>query len=320
MLAPETILQDRYRVVRPLGRGGMGAVYEAVDKRLSRTVALKETLGETAALRRAFEREAHLLANLRHPALPNVIDHFDEGTGLFLVMEFIPGDDLGAALETNNRPFPADEVLRWADQLLDALEYLHTHEPPVLHRDIKPANLKLAARGQIILLDFGLAKGTTGEMAQTAGRSVLGYTPSYSSLEQIQGTGTDPRSDLYSLGATLYHLLTAAKPPDALARATAVVNGQPDPLVPAHEVNRQVTVATSHVITRAMSLNLDQRPRTAADMRHQLRSSASRVSATVPVKADKGDDETTRISLPAMTAATAQGGAPLDMQMDTRRA
>src|SRR3954466_15043220 len=116
MLMTDTILQNRYRILRPLGRGGMGAVYEATDLRLSRNVALKETLVQTDELRRAFEREARLLANLRHPALPKVLDHFSEGAGLFLVMEYIPGDDLGRMLEREGRPFPPAEVLRWADQ------------------------------------------------------------------------------------------------------------------------------------------------------------------------------------------------------------
>src|ERR687889_1472487 len=138
MLTTDTILQGRYRILRPLGRGGMGAVYEAADTRLSRNVALKETLVETDELRRAFEREARLLANLRHPALPKVLDHFSEGSGLFLVMEFIPGDDLGVMLERRERPFEPGEVLGFADQLLGALEYLHGLNPPVLHRDIKP--------------------------------------------------------------------------------------------------------------------------------------------------------------------------------------
>src|SRR5918997_7073093 len=113
----------------------MGAVYEAADMRLSRNVALKETLVETDELKRAFEREARLLANLRHPALPNVLDHFSEGPGLFLVMEFIPGDDLGVMLGQRGGPFAPAEVLAWADQLLGALEYLHGLDPPVLHRD-----------------------------------------------------------------------------------------------------------------------------------------------------------------------------------------
>ena len=303
MLSTDITLQNRYRVLRPLGRGGMGAVYEAFDERLSRNVALKETLVETDELRRAFERESRLLANLRHPALPKVLDHFREGTGLFLVMEFIPGDDLGRMLEQGHT-FTPGEVLRWADQLLDALEYLHRLDPPVLHRDIKPANLKLISPSQIVLLDFGLAKGSAGQMTRTGSQSVLAYSPNYSPLEQMQGVGTDERSDLYSLGATLYHLLTKVKPADALTRATAVVNGQSDPLRPAHEMNEEVPTAVSAALMRAIALNIENRPRTASEMRDDLHGMAPRTASTVPMV---DADETTKVSLPTDRAsATAQ--------------
>jgi len=307
MLSTDTILQNRYRVVGPLGRGGMGAVYEAFDERLSRTVAVKETLVETDELRRAFGREARLLANLRHPALPKVLDHFDEGGGLFLVMEFIPGDDLGHLLELG-RTFAPAEVLRWADQLLDALDYLHGLDPPVLHRDIKPSNLKLVAAGHVVLLDFGLAKGSAGQMNGTGITSLLGYSPVYSSLEQMQGTGTDERSDLYSLGATLYHLLTGTRPPDALTRATAVVNGQPDPLQPPQRLRPEVAASVSAALMRAMALDIDSRPRTASEMRAQLHDTTPRAAHTV---AAAGGDETTRVSVAAARAeVTAVASAP----------
>ncbi|HEX8653162.1 MAG TPA: protein kinase [Pyrinomonadaceae bacterium] len=271
MLAPDTLLENRYLVVRPIGKGGMGAVYLAKDQRLRSTVALKETFFEDEHLRKAFEREAALLANLRHPALPRVIDHFNEDQGQFLVMEFIGGEDLEAMFKSRQGAFSQKEVLGWADQLLDALDYLHTQEPPIIHRDIKPQNLKLTSRGQIILLDFGLAKGSAGEMSQVAGTgSILGYTPTYAPLEQIHGTGTDPRSDLYSLSATLYHLLTGATPPDALSRASAVIGGQPDPLRPAHEINPQVSPAVSAALAHAMALHSEQRPATASEMRREL--------------------------------------------------
>jgi serine/threonine protein kinase len=273
----------------------MGAVYEAFEERLSRTVALKETLVETDELRRAFERESRLLANLRHPALPKVLDHFSEGKDLFLVMEFIPGDDLGRMLD-EGRTFAPAEVLRWADQLLDALEYLHRLDPPVLHRDIKPANLKLISQNQIVLLDFGLAKGSAGQMTRTGGsNSILAYSPNYSPLEQMQGAGTDERSDLYSLGATLYHLLTGVKPPDALTRATAVVNGQPDPLRPAHETNQEVAASVSAALMRAMTLNVENRPRSASEMRDDLHGMVPRAASTVPMT---DVDATTKVSLP----------------------
>src|ERR1700704_1857150 len=260
MLAPEQVLQNRYRIVRLLGQGGMGAVYEAMDERLDTTVALKETLFADERLRKQFEREARLLARMHHPALPRVSDHFDEGEGQFLVMQYIPGDDLSQMMARKQGPFPPDQVLTWGDQLLDALDYLHTQEPQIIHRDIKPQNLKLTGRGQIILLDFGLAKGQTGGVSVvTTSASIYGYTPNYAPLEQIQGLGTDPRSDLYALAATLYHLVTGIKPPDALTRAAAIVNGQADPLLPANAVNPAVSPGFAEVLRRAMAQNRDQR-------------------------------------------------------------
>jgi serine/threonine protein kinase len=249
----------------------MGTVYEALDERLKRRVALKETMVETEELRRAFAREASLLANLLHPVLPKVLDHFSEGAGQYIVMEFIAGSDLGKILAGRSQPFAHDEVLRWADQLLDALQYLHGHRPPVVHRDIKPSNLKLSAKGGIVLLDFGLAKGAAGEMTKGGdSRSVSGYSPNYAPLEQIQGERTGPQSDLYSLAATLYHLLTKRPPADALKRATAVINGEPDPLVPVSEIIPQFPAHVADTLSRALSLRPAQRPEGAAVMRAEL--------------------------------------------------
>jgi serine/threonine protein kinase len=263
----------------------MGAVYEAVDERLDTTVALKETLFTDERLRRQFEREARLLARLHHPALPRVSDHFSEGDGQFLVMQYIPGDDLSEMMAKRQGPFPASQVMSWADQLLDALDYLHTQDPQIIHRDIKPQNLKLTARGQIILLDFGLAKGQGGDISRvTAAASIFGYTPNYAPLEQIQGLGTDLRSDLYALAATAYHLVTGVKPPDALSRAAALVNGQPDPLVAASEVNAAVTAQVDEVLRKAMSQNRDQRYVSAEEMRKALH--AGEQGATIRDRAE----------------------------------
>src|SRR3989440_12290845 len=157
MLASGTVLQNRYVVERQIGEGGMGAVYVATDRRFGSTVALKETFFDDPNLRKAFEREARLLNHLRHTALPRVSDHFTEGEGQFLVMEYIPGEDLSDMLKQRGGPFPPPQVLAWAHQLLHAPDYLHTQEPAVIHRAIKPQNLKLTARDQNVLLDFGLA-------------------------------------------------------------------------------------------------------------------------------------------------------------------
>ncbi len=300
MLTPETVLQGRYRIVRQLGQGGMGAVYEAVDQRLDTTVALKETLFTEERLRKQFEREARLLARLHHPALPRVSDHFSESDGQFLVMQFIPGDDLSEMMNRKRGPFPADQVLTWADQLLDALDYLHTQDPQIVHRDIKPQNLKLTSRGQIILLDFGLAKGQAGEISRlTTSASIFGYTPNYAPLEQIQGLGTDTRSDLYSLGATLYHLMTGVKPPDALTRAAAVVNGQPDPLVRPSEANPAIAPELDHVLVKAMAQNRDQRYATASEMRKALHGTEQALTIV-----NRGEAKTMLFPPPATTVAT----------------
>jgi eukaryotic-like serine/threonine-protein kinase len=275
MLSSGTILQGRYRIVRQLGQGGMGAVYEAVDQRLDTIVALKETLFAEEKLRKQFEREARLLARLHHQALPRVSDHFNESDGQFLVMQYVAGDDLFEMLAKRKGPFPQEEVLGWADQLCDALDYLHTQDPQIIHRDIKPQNLKLTSRGQIVLLDFGLAKGSAGQMSVvTTSASIYGYTPNYAPLEQVQGLGTDPRSDIYSLAATLYHMLTNVKPPDALSRAAAIVNGQDDPLQPAHIVGAQVTAAVASVLNCGMSQKRNDRYPSAAAMRIALRAAA----------------------------------------------
>ncbi len=298
MLTPETILQNRYLVMNLLAQGGMGAVYQAKDQRLGNIVALKETFFNSDTLSNAFEREARLLADLRHTALPVVSDHFKEGDGQFLVMQFIPGDDLAALLERDKKPFAVKDVLQWADRLLDALDYLHTHEPPIIHRDIKPQNLKLTSRGEVVLLDFGLAKGAAHGMTSiNSNQSIHGYTAIYAPLEQIQGGGTEARSDLYSLAATFYHLLTGVAPADALTRAEAILDGKPDPLVPLTRLNPQIPPAVNIVLLRAMSMRREQRYLNAAEMRRALQEAAG-VSASL------------NNSAPSFASPTVLGGTP----------
>ena len=296
MLAPNTLLQNRYLIIRSIGHGGMGAVYLARDQRLGHTVALKETFFTEERMRKAFEREARLLAHLRHPALPKVTDHFDEDGGQFIVMEFITGEDLEMLLAQRGEPFPVEQVLAWADELLKALSYLHSQDPPILHRDIKPANLKLTPQGEIILLDFGLAKGTAGQTSSVmTSRSVFGFTPNFAPLEQIQGTGTGPRSDLYSLAATIYYLMTETIPPDALTRITEVANGQPDPLRPAHEVNPQIPREIAEVLMKTMAHNRDHRPASATEMRARLREASAALTSRAASVAQASGNEAQQI-------------------------
>jgi serine/threonine protein kinase len=272
------LLQNRYQIQRRLGQGGMGAVYEAIDNRLSCKVALKEALVQEEELRQAFEKEARLLANLNHPSLPRVIDYFNEDSKQYLVMDYVQGDDLYTLLKLRGCPFPVNDILRWADDLLDALNYLHSKEPPILHRDIKPANLKIDAKGRAVLLDFGLAKGHAGLMTlQAENRSILGYSRNYSSPEQIQDTGTTALSDIYSLSATLYHLLTNQRPPDAGERVNAFLTDANDPLIDLKQINSEIPDSFAVTLMRALSLKPNSRPQNASEMKSALHTNNSQI-------------------------------------------
>ncbi|MEN3333037.1 MAG: eukaryotic-like serine/threonine-protein kinase [Blastocatellia bacterium] len=289
MLEANTVVQGRYRIISQIAKGGMGTVYLARDENLGVTVAVKQNFFNDQRLIEAFKREARLLAGLRHPSLPQVKDYFINDVGQFLVMEYIAGNDFGVILEKRRekiapigeaKPFEVSEVIQWAEQLLDALDYLHTLPEPVVHRDIKPQNLKLAGRNQIILLDFGLAKGKPQWMSRvTSSGSIYGYTPNYAPLEQIRGLGTDPRSDIYGLGATLYHLITGVPPVDAATRADAFIGNEPDPLHTANEVNPKIPREMAAVLMKAMEQHRNKRPTSAAEMLEMLR--AAKLSTVI---------------------------------------
>src|SRR5688500_11585012 len=287
-LAQNTLIQNRYLIVHLIGKGGMGEVYLAVDQRLGSAVALKRTFfAGDEMLGNAFEREARTLARMRHPVLPKVSDHFGENDEQYLVMEHISGDDLAKRLTAAGKPFPLSWVLFLADQLLDALSYLHTHEPPIIHRDIKPQNLKLTDENHIILLDFGLSKTSTGQtnISQSGSTgSVVGYTPHYAPMEQIRGIGTSAKSDLYSLSATLYQLLTNAVPPDALSRADTILNGSPDPIQSRTELNAEIPAAVSEVVLKGMEVSQDKRFATAREMQKAMRKSYAQMQEQMGAK------------------------------------
>lgn len=338
-LAQNSLIQNRYLIVQLIGKGGMGEVYLAVDQRLGSAVALKRTyFAGDEMLGNAFEREARTLARMRHPVLPKVSDHFGEGEEQYLVMEHISGDDLSNRLESAQKPFPISWVLFWADQLLDALSYLHSHEPPIIHRDIKPQNLKLTDENNIVLLDFGLSKTSTGmtNISQSGSTgSVVGYTPHYAPMEQIRGIGTSARSDLYSLSATLYQLLTNAVPPDALSRADVMLNGSPDPIKPLHELNPEVSKTVSDVILKGMEVSQEKRFGDAREMQRVLRRaftdmqeamSANTVAFSGQIEAvgagtlEKPQIAQSEISSPRtvveQTAAAMPQGSPNDVDFD----
>lgn len=244
-----TLINNRYRIIEILGQGGMGAVYRALDENLGVEVALKENLFTTEEYARQFRREATILANLRHPNLPRVTDHFViEGQGQYLVMDYIEGEDLRQRMDRIG-VLSESEIINIGLAICEALKYLDSQTQPIIHRDIKPGNIKISPTGQIFLVDFGLAKITPKDQVTTTGARAM--TPGYSPPEQYGTTRTDQRSDLYSLGATLYAAITGAIPEDALAR----LMGQ-DELTPIRDRNSKV----SSRLAQALEKSLEVRP------------------------------------------------------------
>lgn len=280
LLTPSTILWSRYRIVDLVGQGGMGAIYQAEDLRLEgRLCAIKEVVPDLDASKEyqeqsqaAFHREASVLARLDHANLPKVSDFFLYNGRNYLVMDYVPGQDLREIIENARHKgefIPEDQVLAWAEQLLNALEYLHHQEPPVLHRDIKPSNIKLTPNGTIKLVDFGLVKLLQPDDNRTItvlqGRATIQYAP----LEQIGGDVgfADVRSDIYSLGATLYQLLTNEPPPDAKTR---YVKTKEEPQLSFRDINSQVSPQTENAILHALGLHPEERPNNIDQFRQEL--------------------------------------------------
>jgi eukaryotic-like serine/threonine-protein kinase len=263
------LLHKRYRIVEILGQGGMGSVYRAVDENLGVDVAVKENLFTTDEYARQFRLEAVILANLRHPNLPRVTDHFVIGDqGQYLVMDYIEGEDLRQRMERQGNIQEDDAILLGA-AMCDALTYLHTRKPPILHRDIKPGNVKITPDGHIFLVDFGLAKVLHGSQATTTGARAM--TPGYSPPEQYGTARTDPRTDIYSLGATLYAALTGIIPEDGLARA--MDNTQ---LTPLRKRNSKVSRRLAQAIEKAMGIDPADRFQNGEEFKRALLGSKSK--------------------------------------------
>jgi eukaryotic-like serine/threonine-protein kinase len=257
------LLHKRYRIVEILGQGGMGSVYRAVDENLGVDVAVKENLFTTDEYARQFRLEAVILANLRHPNLPRVTDHFVIGDqGQYLVMDYIEGEDLRQRMERIGN-VTEDEAILIGAAMCDALAYLHTRKPPILHRDLKPGNVKITPDGHIFLVDFGLAKVLHGSQATTTGARAM--TPGYSPPEQYGTARTDPRTDIYSLGATLYAALSGIIPEDGLARA--MDNTQ---LTPLRKRNSKVSRRLASAIEKAMGVDPGDRFQNAEDFKRAL--------------------------------------------------
>lgn len=250
-LQPGQLLNNRYRIVRLLGQGGFGAVYRAWDANLNRPCAVKENLDTSPEAHRQFTREATILANLSHPNLPRVTDHFSlPDQGQYLVMDFVEGDDL-ASLVKKQGSLPLEGAGQWIAQVAEALSYLHNRQPPVVHRDVKPENIRITPDGLAMLVDFGLVKLYDPQMRTTLGARAV--TPGYAPPEQYGQGKTDPRTDQYALAATLYNLLTGKEPLESVHRMAGGL------LTPAHQVDPRLPESLGLAIDRAMSLEPDQR-------------------------------------------------------------
>ena len=264
-LSQGQVLNNRYRIVRLLGQGGFGAVYRAWDTSFSLPCAVKENTESTPEAQRQFMREAQMLHTLRHPNLPLVKDYFAlPGQGQYLVMDYIEGKDLEQLLSEQNGPLAVDLAVTWIAQICDALSYLHQQKPPVIHRDIKPANIKITPEDKAVLVDFGIAKVYDPNTRTTTGAQAV--TPGYSPPEQYGLGVTDAASDVYSLGATLYSLLSGSTPPASVD----VMSGIAEPPLLLDQVNPRVPETLAQAVDRAMRLNRRQRISNAVEFKALL--------------------------------------------------
>ena len=325
MLLKDEILQGRYRIVSQLGQGGMSTVYEAQDqKRFDAPVALKEILidlnavigdKEQEILKLAFKREAKILAEVQHEAFPHVIEYFSESGKQYLVMELVEGANLAELLANRKTPFSLEEIMKWSDELLDALDYLHSHVPPIFQSDLKPQNLKLNSRGKIKLLDFGIAKSVEEYIKTTTTNQTFIAAPhNYLPFEQILRVldptlgevitqkyekktkrfleyTPDARSDLYALCATLYHLSTAVVPTDALKRILEVWANKTDSLRDPHELNPDIPEEISLVFLKAMAIEPGNRFASATEMKQALIEAVGQIKRRQKETAKKLEEE-----------------------------
>ncbi len=307
MLVNNKVLRGRYRIIQPLGQGAASSVYEAYDSERETNVALKEILidlekvaniAQREKIKHDFANQAKILAKVKHESLPQVRGYFAEVDRHYLIMELVDGTDVSEMLAKGEGSAALTEVTNWADQLLDTLDYLHTFTPSIVHHDINPANVKLTSRGKIKLLGFDITNGTDAESNVTVKNQaaiVLNYLPlehivrisdqasrkkltdNYSDrLKKILTQPVDAQGDIYALGATIYYLLTAQIPVDALERTLEVWAENPDPLPTAQTVNPEIPIEVSDVLVKALEIERENRFESAMQMRQSLQAAVKK--------------------------------------------
>ncbi len=296
-LKPGTLLNGRYQITRPLGRGGMGTVFLAEHLQLQSILAIKEVCspgqseGEQQAALEQYQREARFLVHLDHPNLPKVTDAFVENDRFYLVMEYIEGVTLEARLkERAGRPLPVIQVIEWGLQIADVLAYLHNQNPPIIFRDLKPANVMVKPDNTIRLIDFGIARRfQLGAVQDTSLFGSVGYSPP----EQFGRQQTDARSDIYAFGVTLHQMLTGIDP-----------SIQPFKFVPVSNVNSSVPELLSKLIQQCLAMEADTRPADIHQVAMGLVAARELISALEPEALDEANRP---LSPDAMNAPIAPG-------------
>lgn len=319
MLSANISLGGRYLILQQIGKGGMGAVYKAADTHLGRKIVAVKELSESGLIsladkqqaRQAFEQEAAMLGRLHHPNLPRVSDHFSDGGRQYLVMDFIDGKTLEDWLAATSGPFDVKQVMDWANQLCDVLDYLHSQQPPVVFRDLKPGNIMLDNHGAIKLIDFGIARlFKAGKASDTMSFGTAGYAPP----EQYGKGQTDARSDIYALGATLHHLLTGRDP-----------GSSPFTFPPVRSLNSRVPEAIERAIMKAVEQDTARRWQNARQMKQALTGPTPtpappplppppRVVAPNPVMAPTYVAAPPRVSSPPVSSSAAKSPSPVSRQ------
>jgi eukaryotic-like serine/threonine-protein kinase len=302
-------LNGRYQIQTLIGQGGMAAVYKAYDPNLHRSVAIKVIhphLSNNVDFTRRFEEEATAVAHLRHPNIVQVYDFDHDGNLYYMVMEFIAGETLQSRLKRLNetrRRVPVQDALKFSAEICDAADY--AHQRGMIHRDIKPANVMLDVFGKAILMDFGIAR-IVGGMEHTATGAVLG-TAMYMSPEQIQGLHADARADIYSLGVTLYEMLSGRPPYEADSAMTLMMMHLNDPVPNVRDLQPDAPPEVVRLIDKAMAKTREGRYQSAAEMAAALRAVQGELvnapQASIAVAA--------AVAVPAIDATLIETAAPI---------